>query len=87
MDIYISTKFDANEIKWHFGSCGSSSNYEDYSKYFVRCCLPPGQHILTCLNTKKPEGWKNSFIEINGRRFCDDFMSYTLMEKINGNKT
>ena len=36
---------------------------------------------------EKPEGWKNSFIEINGRRFCDDFMSYTLMEKISGNDT
>ena len=85
MDIYVSTRYEAHQIKWSFGTCKSPSSYEDYKQYFQRCCLPPGPHILTCTNIEKPEGWKNSFIEINGRRFCDDFMSYTLMEKINGN--
>ena len=85
MDIYVSTRYEANQLKWTFGTCSSSSTYKDYSKYFERCCLPPGQHILSCLNIETPEGWKNAFIEINGRRFCDDFISYSLMEKLTGN--
>ena len=84
MDIYVSTRYEARQLKWTFGNCTSLSIYEDYTQYFQRCCLPPGPHILTCVNVEKPEGWKNAFIDINGRRFCDDFMSFTLMEKING---
>ena len=85
MDIYVSTRYQAHQLKWTFGTCISSSIYEDYKKYSERCCLPQGQHILTCMNTENPEGWKNAFIEINGRRFCDDFISWSLMEKLNGN--
>ena len=84
MDIYVSTRYEAHQLKWSFGTCNNPSSYEDYKQYFQRCCLPPGPHILTCTNMEKPEGWKNSFIEISGRRFCDDFMTYTLMEKIDG---
>ena len=85
MDVYVSTRYESRQLKWTFGTCTNSSSYDDYNKYFERCCLPPGQHILTCENTEKPDGWKNAYIEINGRRFCDDFMSYTLMEKVAGN--
>ena len=85
MDIYVSTRYQAHQLKWTFGTCSSSSIYGDYEKYYERCCLPPGQHILTCMNTENPEGWKNAFIEINGRRFCDDFISWSLMEKLTGN--
>ena len=56
--------------------------YTDYMLYIHRCCIDPGQYTLTCINTKHPHGWKNGYIEIEGYRYCDDFMSYKAMRRI-----
>ena len=52
-----------------------------YSKY-ERCCITPGYHILTCHNEKGPFGWGKSSIEIQGQRYCDDFVGFEAMRKV-----
>ena len=67
---------------WEMGSCfgpnkkrhnGENWPYEKKGTYLERCCLSPGLYVLTCRNEKGPFGWGNSFLEIQGMRYCDDF--------------
>ena len=79
----VSTRYDGHQISWKFGKCSSSGKYTDYMMYMHRCCLEPGKYILSCINTEQPHGWKNGYIEIEGFRYCNDFMSYKKMHLIN----
>ena len=72
-----------SDIEWRLGICEQVvSEYIPYKKYIQRCCLKPQQHILTCINKKVPRGWGDGYIEIQGHRYCDDFMAYKLMQKV-----
>ena len=82
LDIKISSGFEGKSMKWTFGTCSSARIYNDFTDYIERCCVAPGKHSLTCLNTENPEGWKGGYLEIQGRRHCDDFMSFKAMRKI-----
>ena len=73
----------SDAIWWRLGTCEKVGDpYEQYKNYIQRCCLKPQQHILTCINKKHPYGWGDGYIEIQGHRYCDDFMSYKLMQKV-----
>ena len=50
--------------------------------YTQRCCLKPGQYTLTCVNRRNPVGWGEGYLDIQGHRYCNDFMSYRIMQKI-----
>ena len=70
--------------RWELGSCSGTASYVfnyTYVKY-ERCCLIPGNHTLSCHNDKGPFGWGNSFIEIQGKRYCDDFVGFQAMRKV-----
>ena len=56
--------------------------YGNNQNYIQKCCLKPGQQTLTCINTIKPYGWDDGYIEIQGHRYCNDFMSYRSMQTI-----
>ena len=56
--------------------------YRSSQTHHDRCCLPIGQYTLTCLNKKKEYGWGNAFLEIDGKRYCDDFTGFKIMETI-----
>ena len=47
-----------------------------------RCCLSPGIYNLICKNEKHPFGWGNASVEILGQRYCDDFVGYQVMRKL-----
>ena len=81
-DIYFKTEHGANTTGWTLGPCSSSNNYSDHKQYIQRCCVLPQQHILTCYNTKKSEGWKGGYVEIRGHRYCNDFMDYKAIRRI-----
>ena len=86
-DVKISTEQYA-DLEWQIGACYSNRNwYQTFEKYIERCCITPGQHTLTCINKQQPFGWGTGYIEIQGHRYCDDFMSYRLMQKITINST
>ena len=70
-------------MEWQFSSCSSIGvHYDKYTKYIHRCCLNPGNYTLICRNKEKPHGWNDGYIEIQGHRYCDDFLSYRVMQKI-----
>ena len=70
-------------MQWRLGICDSLPMiYDNNKKYIKRCCLEPGIHTLTCINKRHPYGWGDGYVEIQGHRYCDDFMSFKLMNKI-----
>ena len=65
--------------QWKMGSCyGPKDTYGTDTNiiYVERCCLAPGQYLLNCANDKGPYGWGKSYLEIQGQRYCDDFVGY-----------
>ena len=67
------------------GSCYGPKwelDYEKRNKIYDRCCLPEGRYTLTCKNTKSVYGWGDSIFEINGERYCDDFVGFKAMRRI-----
>ena len=76
------TTHEGNLIDWKFGPCSRGQNYRDHGTFIERCCLKMGIHTFTCLNKEKPVGWRSGYIEFQGQRYCDDFMSYKAMRKV-----
>ena len=63
--------------KWKMGPCYGPKDhyYIGLNVIFVEyCCLLPGQYVLTCENNKRPVGWGKDYLEIQGQRYCDDFI-------------
>ena len=88
VSIIVVAKYDAEYLYWTLGPCSTSVTYNNGNPIKEPdCCLAPGNHTLTCYNTRKPHGWKQGFIVINGERYCDDFIGYKAMRRVivNGN--
>ena len=71
--------------EWSMGSCHGPKlgrKYSSNESWYDRCCLPEGQYTLTCSNTKSKYGWGNVAFEINGKRYCDDFVGFKAMRTI-----
>ena len=65
--------------EWSLGSCYGPTRdypYETYVFQSERCCLSPGRYTLTCINKKSEFGWGNFIFEIDGKRYCDDFVGF-----------
>ena len=80
----MSTVQYTTDIEWQLGTCNSRDIKDIWpnTKYIHRCCLRPGQYTLTCIRKNGPYGWNEGFVEIQGHRYCDDFLSYKLMQKV-----
>ena len=81
-DIKITTKNNANMVRWKLEECSNPESYDEFSSYEQRCCMAPGQYTLICQNTEYPDGWYGGYIEIQGHRYCDDFLAYQAMRRI-----
>ena len=73
-------RFSHKSHKWGLGTC-SSPNFGEFALendkvdvYVDQCCLTPGRFVLTCQNDKGPFGWGNSSVEIQGQKYCNDFI-------------
>ena len=93
----VSDNNDYNSLfspEWRMGSCYGPkqylfdsyhnliSKYDSNEVHYDKCCLPPGTYTLICKNTKSKYGWGNSKFEINGKRYCDDFVGFKAMRKV-----
>ena len=61
--------------------------YADGKTYKQMCCLAEGMHTLTCIDSYM-DGWHGGFIEIQGKRFCENFLkghNQTTLINIGGN--
>ena len=87
LEIKITTKNNANLIRWTLGNCSNHYGHYNHSlgnefrNYHQRCCLPPGQYTLTCQNDNYPDGWHGDYIEIQGQRYSEDFLAYKAMRR------
>ena len=74
------TKKWANEISWSVGSCKSTGRhtctanggYFDNMNFTQPCCLPPGDHQLTC-NDCYGDTWRGGYLLIDGVKYCENF--------------
>ena len=82
-NLIVQTMQYGSDTQWQVGVCNSFDiTYSDNEKYIKRCCLELGLHTLTCTNKRNPYGWGDGYIEIQGHRYCNDFMSFRLMNRI-----
>ena len=76
------------KVRWSLGTCSSVNTNVDnrghqYGSLLVeRCCIAPGKHTLTCDSTIPTRGWKNAYLTIDGRTYCDNFIGFQLRQKI-----
>ena len=73
--------------RWSIGSCSSDAFQTKYTNHdvntnFGRCCLPIGEYVLIC-ESESPYSWRQGFVEIQGRKYCDDFMGYKALRLVN----
>ena len=75
---------------WVLASCSGTYRAQDgkEKEYIERCCLKPGEYILICQNTDNSNtkrhiyGWNSGFIEIQGQKYCDDFVGRKAMRRV-----
>merc|ERR1712200_109291 len=75
--------YDNAEMYWYidrpddsgYNLCyGSQGWYEEnYKTYDTNCCLKPGTEILVICKDSYGDGWHGSYLEINGKKYCEDF--------------
>ena len=55
-----------------------------YDYTIQRCCLSPKTYDLTCRDTfeKEMDGWNGGAIEIQGHKYCDDFVEKSVKRKV-----
>ena len=69
--------------EWTLGPCNVRGWVGNENHiHFYRCCLLPGHYTLTCMNKKSEFGWGNLTFEIDGKRYCDDFVGFKAMRTI-----
>ena len=72
----------SQNYKWTLGSCTAADEYDRPGAYTTQCCTDSETPVLTCKNSDI-SGWKDSHLEINGHRFCDDVVSYESRVQLN----
>ena len=72
-------------VRWNLGDCSSvkGSEYHFKALYIQRCCLQPGIQLLSCYSDPPAVGWKGAYITIDGHRYCDNFVGYRFLQKLN----
>ena len=59
---------------WTLGSCENEKSYGNGFQYTQECCQAPGAIELECKNSYG-HGWNGGYLEIEGKKYCDDFAS------------
>ena len=73
-----------NTLSWRIGHCSSREYKDSLSREIIntyRCCLAPGEHILTC-EASGQFHWRQSYVLIQGRKYCNDFIGFKALRRI-----
>jgi hypothetical protein len=75
---------DIDDQSWSLGLCSERSVFPNTIEKLIikRSCLAPGQYILTCKSTSPAGKWKQSFVEIQGHKYCNDFTGLKTFQTI-----
>ena len=68
------TKSYGRENTWALGSCESKEAYRNNNVYTQECCFAPSEYDLKCKDSYG-DGWHGGYLEIQGKKYCDDFLS------------
>ena len=83
IDVQLSAVDDL--VNWNIGSCSNTtyiSNIDAGSEVNVdRCCIKKGDYILSCKSNNQ-HSWKQGYLEIQGRKYCNDFVGYRALRRI-----
>ena len=83
IDVQLSTVDDL--VSWNIGSCSNTTyiyNVDAGSEVNVdRCCIKKGDYILSCKSNNQ-HSWKQGYLEIQGRRYCNDFVGYRALRRV-----
>ena len=83
INVDLHTLHTKNDIyKWQLGPCQASHKYSQIGTYTEKCCVPNGDHLLSCKN-KQHDGWVDTAVTIGKHRFCDDSVGYNQLIKLN----
>ena len=77
----ISLRKVRDTASWELGSCSLSLEYVTPGVYIEKCCVTPGEHILTCNNHE--DDWSRSVLILRGHHFCNDYVGYKAMIRLN----
>ena len=84
---YVTTTMVQYGLHWSLGSCNLTLDDYNWPLTSVTklCCFPSDIQMLRCKaqGSMAEMAWKQSSIEIAGHKFCDDFIGYTILLKIN----
>jgi len=73
---HMITKSYGSEISWTVGNCEGNS-YISNKEYDLICCIEDGEYELSC-NDAYGDGWNEGYLEIDGIRYCEEFITGTL---------
>ena len=88
VDLKLTTMKYASEIHWSFGSCCSKQKYENNKEYTIKCCQPPGDYELACMDSAQ-DGWHGAYIQVgsNEAKLCEDYLTKDWRKKDAPHKT
>ena len=73
-NIKVVTKAWGGENSWALGTCESKGTYRNHKVTTQECCQAPGTYELQCKDSVG-DGWHGGYLEIQGKKYCDDFRS------------
>lgn len=81
-DVKAVTKRYSYEYSWNIGCvdqycqmCANNATFGRKAEYHQKCCLPADQkeYSINCFDSSG-DGWRGGYLEINGIRYCEDFL-------------
>ena len=61
--------------------CKGTTEHKNTKTYIAECIIVPGNYTLKCMAIDH-HGWAGGFIEINGKKYCNDFSELETHEDI-----
>ena len=78
----VSFRKMSDNSNWAIGTCYSSLQYQNPGIYIERCCVLPGDHILTCIQPDNDD-WSQGVLTLLGHEFCNDYVGNIAMIQLN----
>jgi len=74
VEFSIKTAAWSSQISWLVENtdCVSEDPYPSHTVINQKCCLPPGEHSLLCIDSFE-DGWTGGYLKVNGKTFCKNF--------------
>ena len=81
-DVKTQTVGYGHENSWNIGCadqycqmCANDVTFSSRGQHHQKCCLPADQneYSINCFDSSE-DGWHGGYLEINGIKYCEDFL-------------